>query len=409
MNWTKKNHLKNFYAIGALTAGLFLGACSTDDTNINPDPVDPIEIDPPITLSCDYFQKNPNAILKDNPNAPIDYIVSCKMAITDNVTIEPGVTIAFDTDAGFSVGTGSLKAAGTADKKITFTGIIKSPGAWAGIYFESNDAKNELSHTIVEYAGGSRFNSNNDLGNVILFNNTRIKFENNLIQYSKTYGLNQNYKVITTSIENNVFKENNIPLRLKVENIDILKSNNEFIGNTTNKVEVHIYTSQPNGNQTWRKLKVPYFTTTGTPLIEITGNLTIEPGVIIEMGEGTGFKVHENASLKIVGTPSEKIIIRGLNPASGSWKYIYYTHTQSPNNQIKHAEIMHAGANPSETKGAIYLWASPRILIEDTHFEEILSCAINGLQAPGGINYQKNLIVGENVTYKNVAGEICSN
>ncbi|HTO15053.1 MAG TPA: hypothetical protein VLZ83_04750 [Edaphocola sp.] len=382
---------------------LILSSCEKKD---GPQPGNEL----PITLDCNYFNDNPGAVLKDNPKAPIDYIVTCKMSIQGDVVIEPGVTIMFKTDAGLKIeGTNSLKAAGTSDKKITFTGEDKVPGSWSGIYFESENVKNELSHTVVEYAGGSRFNSNNDLGNVILYSGTTIKFTNNLIQYGKTYGLNQNYKTITTSIENNVFKENNIPIRVKAENIDIIKSNNEFIGNTINKVEVHIYTSEPKGTQTWRKLTVPYFTTAGTTSIFIKGHLTIEPGTIIEMGEGTGFKVDENASLKIVGTASDKIIIRGLTPVAGSWDRIYYTHTQSPNNQIKHAEIKHAGANPSVSKGAIYLWASPRLLIEDTHFEDILSCSINGYQGPGNIDYQENLTVGSNVTHTNVGGEICSN
>lgn len=46
--------------------------------------------------------------------------------------------------------------------------------------------------------------------------------------------------------------------------------------------------AEPKGEQTWRKLSVPYFTTAGTSLIEVHGHLTIEPGVIIEMGEGIG-------------------------------------------------------------------------------------------------------------------------
>lgn len=392
------------YTVVVLAAVLFLGSCAKKE---GPGPE--VGDDPATVLDCNYFKDNPNVILKDNPKAPVDYIVNCKMWIQGDVTIEPGVTIAFATDAGLGVEGGSLKAAGTSDKKITFTGIEKVPGAWAGIYFESNDAKNELSNTVIEYAGGSRFNSNNDLGAVIAYSGTRLKFTGNLIQYSKEYGFNQNYRDVTTSIENNTFKENKVPVRVKAENIDIVKSNNEFIDNAVNKVEVHIYTSEPKGEQTWRKLSVPYFTTAGTSLIEVKGHLAIEPGVIIEMGEGTGFKVHENASLKIVGTSSEKIIIRGLTPAAGSWSYIYYTHTQSPNNQIKHAEILHAGANPSSSKGAIYLWASPRLLIEDTRFEDILSCAINGYQGPGDINYQKNLTIGPNVTYSKVGGEICSN
>src|SRR5690606_31323973 len=112
------------------------------------------------------------------------------------------------------------------------------------------------------------------------------------------------------------------------------------------------------------------------------------------------------ASLYIVGTSSEKVIIRGLTPLAGSWDNIYYTHTSSPNNQIRHAEIRHAGS--VQTEGAIQLaGVPPRLHIEDTHFEDIFTCAIYGKIGPSSSNAQENLTIGSNVTYVNVGGEIC--
>lgn len=74
------------------------------------------------------------------------------------LTIEPGVTIEFGSDAYLSVDEGasgskpSLLAIGTAVKPITFTGIDKVKGAWRGIYFDSPSPLNEIGFTNIDYA-----------------------------------------------------------------------------------------------------------------------------------------------------------------------------------------------------------------------------------------------------------------
>lgn len=361
----------------------------------------------PITLSCDYFSKNPNALLQDNPNAPVDYIVPCRMSIHDNVTLEPGVTIAFETGAGFFIGSnGSLNANGTSVKKITLTGTDKKPGAWAGIYVNSNDVKNEISNAIIEYAGGATFNSNGDKGAVIIHASGKIKLSNNLIQYSAAYGVNNYRNGDIENFENNRINNNNIPGIFSVSKIDQIKESNNFEGNTTNKFEIAV-AGTISSVSTWYRLNIPYMVTSYSHIkhSDIDAALTIQPGTIIEMGEGTGMKVTTKGSLKIVGTPSEKIIIRGVNPIAGSWRRIEYQFTSSPNNQIQYAEIMHAGANPTDSKGGVYMWANPMLSISNTHFSHILSCAVYA--APNTSSPNPNLSIGDAVTYSNCGGEVC--
>ncbi|MDO5607940.1 MAG: hypothetical protein Q4G08_05725 [Capnocytophaga sp.] len=390
--------------VSMMTIAATFVSCSDDGEEDTP-----VVVEPPIVLECNYFSQNPNAILKDNPLAPIDYVVTCKMAINDDVVIEPGVTIAFETNAGFSVGElGSLNASGTSTKKITFTGTDKTAGSWAGIFFRSNDTKNAIRHSVIEYAGGDRFNSNGDLGNIIVYANSSVEISNNEISKSAAYGINFRYNTGTIlNFSDNIFKDNKSPALAHISKINQIKGTNVFEGNTSNKFEI-LVTGTIRENSTWHKLNIPYLVKSNTSIMhcDISADVIIEPGTVIEMGLGTGMKVNETGSLKLEGTPTERIVIRGEQAVAGYWERIYYTHTQSPNNIINYADIKHGGANPPASKGAIYLWANPRLTIDNTHFSDILACAVNG-RVSGGTNFQRNLTIGANVTYTNCGGQVC--
>lgn len=92
--------------------------CSKED---NPEPS--VGNHEAITLDCHYFLDNPNAILKDDPEAPVDYIITCEMKVTEKLTINPGVVIAFEQNAGSKfTEAASFKMEGTAAKPILLTG-----------------------------------------------------------------------------------------------------------------------------------------------------------------------------------------------------------------------------------------------------------------------------------------------
>lgn len=84
------------------------------------------------------------------------------------LTLQAGVTMAFDTSAILRIGhssnsdyPGALIANGTDVNRITFTAdsATPSPGYWGGLYFDvySDDAQCQLNHCIVEYGGYSTY------------------------------------------------------------------------------------------------------------------------------------------------------------------------------------------------------------------------------------------------------------
>lgn len=393
--------------LGAISISTFFASCEKKK-----DPIAPVGNEPAITLDCDYFSKNPNTVLTDNPNAPVDYIVTCVMDIDDDVTIEPGVTIAFKTDAGFKINTeGSLSAVGTASKQITFTGEQKSRGSWAGIYFDSNNNKNEISNSIIEYAGGSNIGPG-DIAAVKLYSNfaniSRVKIINNLIQNNKNFGINLHTGKEEATISGNTFKSNEKPIRLKVESVNLLEGNNEYIDNDVNKVHLYAYTSAFSGDKLWKKASVPYLLYNGSASsgFRVTGNLTVEAGTIIEMSAASQIKVEDNASLKMVGTENDYITIRGVEQTAGFWRNIYFSHTTNPNNILKYVKIHNAGNNPTSTKGAIYMWGRPMVTAENVEFKDVLTCAFYSAPMLSGSSANPNLST-LNITYINTAGEIC--
>lgn len=97
---------------------------------------------------------NKKMTLADRVNG-LDYIITQNMLVNAELVIEPGVTIMFKEGAGLVVGEqGSLTAIGEKSNTIYFTSETGKRGAWKGIVFLSNSAKNVLSYCKVEHGGG---------------------------------------------------------------------------------------------------------------------------------------------------------------------------------------------------------------------------------------------------------------
>lgn len=404
----KGHHIfRNPAIIGFLTVSVLVASCKKKDTT-------PIGGNEPATvLACDYFQKNPDAVLKDNPNAPVDYIVECVMDIRNDVTIEAGVTIAFRTDAGFRVlSEGSLNAVGASNKQITFTGVEKQRGAWGGIYFASNSTKNTISNAIIEYAGGGSGIGPGDIAALKLYSSSSghasVVINNNTFQHNKNFAINLHTGDEEATINGNRFANNEKPIRLKVEAVHLLDGNNEYDNNDVNKIHLFCYASEFRDNTTWKKASVPYLLYNGSASsgFRVTGNLTVEAGTIIEMSAASQIKVEDNASLKMVGTENDYITIRGVEQTAGFWRNIYFSHTTNPNNILKYVKIHHAGNNPTATKGAVYMWAKPMVTADFVEFKDVLTCAFYTAPSLGGSSANPNLTTS-NITYINTAGEIC--
>jgi hypothetical protein len=119
-----------------------------------------------LTAACSPYHAPLPVLVGDVTNHPV-------------LTIEPGVTVTFASNASLTIGMGQtaaapggLQAVGTAAAPIVLTSDAASPsaGAWGGVYFSPTaDPTSTLSHAVVKY-GGQQFtpllNQPVDLGSI---------------------------------------------------------------------------------------------------------------------------------------------------------------------------------------------------------------------------------------------------
>jgi hypothetical protein len=362
----------------------------------------------PLLLSCDSFKNNSSQRITrlQDRGLNVDYIINCVAEIDVDLTIDPGVTIAFTSGAGLSVNeNGSLKAMGTADKPIVFTGESKVKGAWRGIISFSNNVNNRFENTIIEYAGGGSFNSNNDRGSVILWTNTYARFENTTIRDGAEYGININYLGSNVEFRNLNISGHTIPFFTSDPNIVSKIVSGNFGGNATDAIKI----DNPIGGtissaHSWKNHGVPY--RIGSIMNITDGSLTIEPGVVVEFETGAGIRTGDSdqSTFRAIGTQTNPIRFTGVNKVAGAWKNIDFHFTKSPLNEISHAIIEYAGN--AQSGGAVYMWARPVVKVNNVAFKNIGTCAIFG--EPNRDELFINLTESNNTVENVSGGYICS-
>ncbi len=346
---------------------IFASSCKKDDHN------NPANL--PEILECGAF--NQDRTLINDPNKPIDYIVDCILSINSaKITIEPGTVIVFNAGTGIALdGSGYLNAVGTDSNPIIFKGETPQKGIWRGIYIESSSPLNELNHVHIDGAGGSSFNSNGDLGAIIVWASSRLKLHNSKITNSSSNGLNASYQSSTLDLENNIYENNDrYPIFADKAYLPDMDKNSSHTGNGENFIAL-VNVSNNASNVFIQKLDVPYlFKTSSMNAFTYNVNVEIEAGTRIEFENQTYIRINENGSLKAVGSVNEPIVFTGFDGIPSSWRGIEMWHTTSPLNEFQHVMFEYAG-QPSNNK-ALYLWANPRVLIHNSTFKDIEGCAI---------------------------------
>lgn len=326
----------------------------------------------PITLDCDYFRKNPNTVLKDNPDASIDYIITCVARIDGKLTIEPGVVIAFEQDAGMDFSAkSSFKMKGTAEKPIILSGKEKVKGFWWGVRTESTSITNSMSYVTIDYAGGG--------SKAALAINTEassLTLEHCTFSNSKEYGMITNRGVdkdVHNIVMNNcTFSKNKIPVKTDASRLRLFNGSNKFSGNEKDYIALDGGTLR--GDATCAKLDVPYFLQDNFTIRESV--FTVAPGVEVIMSSQKWIHVSEESSLQMVGTAEAPIIIRGERDIAGFWQQIN-VRSSSPLNEIGHVIIQNAGRTTQKPNGVVFLESSRFLNIHDVVFRNCFAYGIS--------------------------------
>ncbi|MGO2358069.1 hypothetical protein [Mesonia sp.] len=324
-----------------------------------------------ILLECNYFSEHSNAVLKDNPEAPIDYIITCITRIDGKLTIEPGVVIAFEQDAGLDFKSkSSFKMKGTAEKPIILTGKEKIKGFWWGVRTESTSITNTMDYVTIDYAGGG-----SKAGLVINNEKSSVTLEHCTFSNSKNYGM-ITYKGVDKDVQNIVmnncnFTKNKIPVHSDASRLRLFNGSNKFAGN--DKDYIHLEGGTMRGDATWAKLDVPYFLQNNFTIKE--GVFTVAPGTEVIMSSQKWIHISEEASLIMVGTAEKPITIRGERDVAGFWQQINVK-SSSPLNEIGHVIIENAGRTTKKPNGAVFFERSRFLNIHDVVFRNCFEYGI---------------------------------
>jgi len=123
------------------------------------------------------------------------YYFSKSATIANEVTIEEGAYFEMGTDVILSIAgsssnsNGVIKAIGSTNDLITFSGRSKAPGAWGGIVITSSSVDNLMDHVKIEYGGGKDLATYMSSANLGIHNNGRLTLKNSFIENSAKYGI----------------------------------------------------------------------------------------------------------------------------------------------------------------------------------------------------------------------------
>ena len=279
----------------------------------------PVELKSPITTSTTLKALG----------LPVDYIYTGnnQLEVKDNatLTIEPGVTIQFTNNGrtgGIIIRSGStIKAVGTADKRIKFLGAYEAKGTWQGIELQSN-TDNQFAYCDFLNMGHM---ARTDYGG-LQFTNAKVA----ITHCKLTNGLGTGIRFSSTELSafnNNVFESyaDFPPIEMRgeyaLQSAQKFDMTSDFTKNGKLYIEIDPYYTR--SDITLNQTSVPYYFTSGPGSLNLLWNtLTINAGVTIYIKDGMDFNSSAGESagrLMINGTADKKVRFTRLPGSSLYW------------------------------------------------------------------------------------------
>lgn len=302
----------------------------------------------PVAITSNITVKTLLADRIKNPELP-DYIVSKSIAVQAELTINPGVTIAFERDVRMDVndGGGVLIAKGEADKKIRFIGVQKTKGYWAGLMFYSGSNANVFEHVEIMHAGSRTLISNTKAA-LAMFGSgkTQLAVSNSLFAQNDGYGLYVQEGAILRDFLKNTFTGNaEAGILLAADNVAKLDEGSVFTGgNGRNVVEISGSLIRQNNDE-----EVVWTNFADKSAYRLLGDLTVDegwklkPGVTIEVARDGRININNSGYIIAKGTNTDKVTITGAARTPGYWRGLI-SYSTSEKNLFENAEVSNGGS-----------------------------------------------------------------
>ena len=282
--------------------------------------------------------------------------------ISDNIevnagavlTIEPGVTLAFQGGVGLDVGSsseGKLVAVGTAQDPIIFTSFASPPlaGDWGAItLWDGTMAGTQLAYANIDYCGADP--SGCIVGDGVAAN--RVSLDHLTIGHVSPnangileYDTDSNF-IITNSTFHDI-APHRYAISVVAPSFAGIGTNNTFSG-----AMIEVAGGTISATTTWADPGTRVAVTTDTLLVEGLTNpvLTLGPGLTLafdSLGEfDVGFAMP--GQLVVAGTPANHVLITSLAtaPAQGDWVGVEVWENGSA--QVSFADISYAGSDGTD-------------------------------------------------------------
>lgn len=266
------------------------------------------------------------------------------------LVLGPGVRIAFEGEGEeLRVMDGSLSAIGTSAEPVVLTGTEQTPGHWAGVRFlGSASPDNRLEHVIVEYGGGlepdpNRANLRVEFDGGI---GSRVEVVNSTFRYGERYGVYIELGTEIADFSTNTLTQNALgPLSIDAPLVRDIAGNNVMTGNVIDEITVHAGTSRAiDESTTFLDFGLPYYIKRANSVQwTITADLTISPGVVLQMDPDMFLYVFNGGYLSATGTVDDEIVFEkhGADPWAGIRFY-------DGSGDFDYLSITDAGAAPNE-------------------------------------------------------------
>ncbi|MEQ8216898.1 MAG: hypothetical protein RH981_01595 [Arenibacter sp.] len=319
----------------------------TDELAIAVKDVETPPVQETIIISENITARRHLANVFDDPDK-IDYLVTGDIHVTNLLTIDPNVVIAFEENTAMYIDSpGAIITTAAASSFITFTGKNKVAGYWKGLIINSNSPLNKFDRVTIEYAGGAIAQGMEVATSLGLDNEGRgqLTLVSSIIQHSAAYAVAIEVGAKWNTESFNVYRNNSKTLQLPASQLGSLSSLSEFQNNAENIIDVigdRIATAQETvWSELYNSSENMQYVVKGT--IEVVSGLRILEGLELYMDKDSEINITQKGYIRALGSAQYPIKFRGRESVDGGyWKGISIM-SADMKNELDNVEIHNAG------------------------------------------------------------------
>lgn len=276
--------------------------------------------------------------------------------VVDNfgvLKLQPGVVLQFAAGSKLLIESrGRLMSEGTDDNPVVLTGQQARKGWWWGVQFNrSDDSRNIISRTVVEYHG---LESSTESAGISLVSSTddpsQLRVENSLIRYGGSYGIDiPGLDGKLTSFKGNLVTQNARAASTNYTSMKAFSVDSSFTENLENRL--FVTGASYDQNIVINDIGMPF--QMGN-INQVKGTIIVNEGVEMYFLDGQAFTARENLAIR--GKADNPVILTSIKETPGSWQGLHLI--EGANVELSHVIIENGGMNGGRNPQGSNLFAN---------------------------------------------------